>query len=182
MPQKETKARRALLNSATILLAANPGATFIQIAENANIGRATLYRHFSTREDLIRTLSLEAIHAIDAASDAVTKETTDPVEILRLSLKAIIPLGDRYYFLIRLPDTENDEITKHLQRQDQELEYLIQQAQKQGSIDPTAPSTWLCSLYNAIFYAAWEQINKNALEEKEIIQLATQSFNKVFVG
>lgn len=181
MPPKETKARRALLDSAMILLAINPGATFIEIAENAGIGRATLYRHFPTREDLIRTLSLEAINAIDDVVEAATRDIEDPVEILRLSLKVIIPLGDRYYFLIRLPETNDEEINRHLHRQDQELEYLIRHAQRIGKIDPNTPSTWLCSIYNAIFYAAWEQIHKGILVKEDIIKLAVQSFNKILL-
>lgn len=176
MPKKETKARRALLDSATVLLAENPGASFIEIAENAGIGRATLYRHFPTREDLIRTLSLEAIEAIDDVSKEIAKKTANPMEMLLLSFEGIIPLGDRYNFLYHLPEVDDPEIKRRLAKQEDELFYLIRAAQLAGDISNEIPTDWACSMYNAILYSAWDLQNRKNLPLTQIIGLSITSF------
>ena len=46
----------AILDAAMDLLIAEPHAGMVQIAEDAGVGRATLYRHFPTREALVDAL------------------------------------------------------------------------------------------------------------------------------
>ncbi len=175
MTQKETKARRALLDSATILLANNPGATFIEVADAAGIGRATLYRHFKTREDLIRTLTLEAIDATDQATAHIATEATNALEALRMTFEAMILVGDRFYFLTRLPEPGDSEILTHIKRQEDELHQLILWAQQDGVIDPNIPAVWATSVVNALIYAAWEMRNADSLDKDALIDLSMRT-------
>lgn len=179
MTQKETKARRALLDSAMVLLADNPGASFMEIAEVAGIGRATLYRHFPTREDLIRTLTLEAIKATDEAAERIMGDIHNSRDGLRLVLGAMIDVGDRFYFLTRLPEVEDEEIKTHMQRQDKELQGLIQWAQSEGVIDSEVPRAWAASVVNGLIYAAWDMREKQGgLGKEDVVQLTMRTLER----
>jgi serine phosphatase RsbU (regulator of sigma subunit) len=48
--------RRQILEAARTLFAKSPGATMAQIAQAAELGRSTLYRHFADREELLEAL------------------------------------------------------------------------------------------------------------------------------
>ena len=175
---KETKARRALLDSATILLAENPGASFIEIAEYAGIGRATLYRHFSSREDLLRALSLEAIQIIDQASEEIYKSAKSAREFIELTLKAMIPLGDRYYFLMHLPELNDEDVKKQMDRQDTELLELIQAAQKEGSLRPELPPAWAAAVFNNLVYTTWHLLQTSEIEQEALEELALETLKR----
>src|SRR5690242_8207277 len=66
------RTRQAILDAAARVLGRKPDAAMTDIAEEARVGRATLYRHFPTRESLVRgvqevgaTELLEALAAAD---------------------------------------------------------------------------------------------------------------------
>ena len=61
-------ARQSPLNPTGAVLPRNPGAAMAEIAEKAGVGRATLYRHFPTRDDLIRALALASLSQTDKAT------------------------------------------------------------------------------------------------------------------
>lgn len=172
---RESKARRALLDSATVLLAANPGASFIEVAQAAGVGRATLYRHFPTREDLIRTLTLEAIDATDQASSELMTQVSSATEMLYRTLEAMVPLGDRYYFLTRLPELDDEEIRGHIDRQNRQLTQLIEAAQKENGINPELPSAWAASVINGLIYSAWASLAEGKFSETQLRTLITRT-------
>lgn len=172
MPRTKTSARQALLDAATTLLAENPGASFIEIAEAAGVGRASLYRHFPSREALLRELSLEAIRITDEAGDHIMKQATSASHALQMSIEAMVPLGDRFYFLTRLPDFYDPEVEKELQRQNQEMVSLIKAVQKEGAIDKKLPAQWAMEVFNGLIYAAWTSISQGDLKAEQASQLA----------
>lgn len=183
MTQKQTKARRALLDSAMVLLADNPGASFMEIAEVAGIGRATLYRHFPTREDLIRALTMEAIEATDEAAAKIMTHVTNSRDALRALLKAMIEVGDRCYFLTRLPEAVDEEINSHIRRQERELQELIRWAQSEGVIDNNVPTVWASSVLNSLIYAAWEMRNNDSgLDKDQLTELGMRTLERGLGG
>ncbi|MCG8425939.1 MAG: TetR/AcrR family transcriptional regulator [Chromatiales bacterium] len=175
MTKKRTRAKQALVDAAMVLLANNPGASFIEVAENAGVGRATLYRHFPTREALLKELTLDAIHAMDQARAHIMEESSSATDALRLTIEAIIPLGDRFYFLTRFPELEDEEIAEHTQRQNAELETIIRSAQEEGDIDDKLPAVWVASVFNSLVYAAWKQIEEEAIPESDASALVLRT-------
>ncbi len=86
------RSREALLAAAHRTLAANPHASLTEVAADAGVGRATLYRHFPTRKHLIDTLvdawrlDIEtAYRGIDSAgtgADAVVAMTAATIGVM----------------------------------------------------------------------------------------------------
>ena len=53
--------RDAIIEAAFSVFSKNPSAALADVAERAGVGRATLHRHFASRDDLMRALSKIAI-------------------------------------------------------------------------------------------------------------------------
>ena len=79
---QHSSARQGLLGAAGAVLARNPGAAMAEIAALAGVGRATLYRHFPTREDLIRALALESLRQSDEAAKRIPIERSSAERVL----------------------------------------------------------------------------------------------------
>jgi len=179
MSDRRTKARQRLLDSAMVLLAQNPGASYIEIAKAAGVGRATLHRHFPSREDLLKTLTLDAIEATDAASARIEAEAQNSLHTLRLTFEAMIELGDRYYFLTRLPEPEDQTVRAHIERQNKELQRLILWAQQDGVIDPDVPFLWAATVVNYLIYAAWEmRSGSTEITKDQLVDLSMRTLGQ----
>lgn len=171
MNKKSQRSRQAIMDAAVILLASNPGAAFMEVAEVAGIGRATLYRHFPTKEDLIKAITIEAIEATDEVSRKIMSLANNASEALKLTIEMMVPMGDRYHFLSQLPSIDDAEINAHMKRQNNELITLIMAVQQEQRIDRNLPTSWACSVFNSLIYAAWEEVAKGETPKQEIAEL-----------
>lgn len=89
----------AILETAASVLVERGDANMNDIAAAAGVGRATLYRHFPTREALLEALMAEALELFIARiADAGLDRVPVPEAIERL-LRAAFGVGDRYVVL-----------------------------------------------------------------------------------
>lgn len=101
-PLRRSDARRTeqrILALASGVLRTDPTASMSRIADTAGVHRATLYRHFPTRDDLIERLAAEATCDGRAIVAQIPDGSATLEEIRRLT-RAITEFGERYGFLI----------------------------------------------------------------------------------
>ncbi len=92
-----------ILDRAARLLADDRNAGMVDIAAAAEVGRATLYRHFPTREVLIEAIEARAYEEAERAMAASRlDEDPAPVALERL-LRALVEVGDRYRIVAERP-------------------------------------------------------------------------------
>ncbi|MEO0974202.1 MAG: TetR family transcriptional regulator, partial [Pseudomonadota bacterium] len=120
------RTRETIVEAAIALLAINPGATMTQIATAARVGRATLHRHFSSREDLLHEVARYALREMETATALIDYEKLQGVPLLQAVLDAVIPLGDRYYFLAALGTEGPADVIAAYARQYAQLEEMVE--------------------------------------------------------
>src|SRR4051812_18380036 len=88
-----------IIEAATALLAVNPGASMAEIAEASGLVRATLYRHFPTRDDLLQEMYSAALQDALKAILSVDPDRGKVTEALARVVNALLVVGDRYRIL-----------------------------------------------------------------------------------
>ncbi len=164
--------KQALLESAFELLNQNPKASLADIAALAGVGRATLHRHFSGRDDLIEAMTLQAIDETEQAADEASKNSTSYSMALEQIFKAMIPLGNRYWFLAQQPPSNHKEITRQLKQQNKVLNQVVSKAKTESLFDTKIPNNWIIQTYDHLIHAAWAMIKAGHATPTQASELA----------
>lgn len=156
---KAERVKREIMESATGVLVANRGASMQEIADAAGVGRTTVHRYFPGREDLIRTIALQAV----VESEAAMKEARlgeGPVEdaVQRLA-EALVPVGHRFHFLLDEAQLYSDPV--YLATEEKivkPLEELADRGKREGAFKAGVPVAWIVDTIGALVFAAWEGV------------------------
>lgn len=79
------------MDAAIQLFLVNPSASMSDVALKAGIGRATLYRHFDTRQTLILALATESLQKTDEVLQPLRENNLSAYDLLCEGLRAIMP-------------------------------------------------------------------------------------------
>ncbi|MEO0982659.1 MAG: helix-turn-helix domain-containing protein [Pseudomonadota bacterium] len=164
--------REAIIEAAFAVLGRDPSAPLSDVAERAGVGRATLHRHFASREALFHALAKTAVDEMDAAAEAACADTASHGEALRRTLQALIPLGDRYGFLALEPLHSDAEIQAAFERQNRETAEMIDAAKREGLFDAAVPTAWITQAYDHLLYAGWESVRTGEATHAQAADLA----------
>lgn len=130
---------RRIMDAAARVLADSPGAGMSDIATAAGLGRATLYRHFPTREALIGGMLAEAYDAIETIIDRHRAATS--LTFVQL-VEELVDVGERYRIvLVSATDEQRRDETRR--RFELPLRQLVERAQAAGELDPEVPANWI---------------------------------------
>ena len=172
------RSRVALLEAGISLLSENPNATLSEIALTAGVGRATLYRHFETREQLLIELATVSLSETDRACAHILEKKIKGREAIEEIFIAVMPLANRFHFLLSLwSEIGKDKFLKEAyERQLSQLEIRINEAKAEKNIDKTIPNDWLVSLIDNLLYTGWHYIGSGSLSSEQASKLAIRSF------
>jgi len=171
MPIRPT-AKDAIIEAAFDVFSRNRSAALSEVADRAGVGRATLHRHFASRDDLIRTLALVALDEMDKATEAACDHADSYSDALRLSLEALIPLGDRYGFLAFEPIEDDPDISTAYECQMNETRDTVEEAKREGAFDKAVPTDWIVEAFDHLLYAAWESVKAGKATHAQAADLA----------
>ena len=145
--------RRILLNAAAEALAENPGASIAQVARTAGLARATVYRHFRTRQDLLEAMRAEALVSAAEAIAGSRLDEGDPIDALRRAVDALASHGVRFRALL----VEGAELDPTFLQERAEvlapLHEVVRRGQKAGLIRPELPAQWVVTAMAALLAA-----------------------------
>lgn len=148
--------RNRILDVALEVLGQNPDAGMGDIASAAGVVRRTVYGHFATRTDLVRTLAQRAVDDI-AAVLADVDAPGRAAEVVWVDFVARVwPLARRYRVLLALRRGEyGEEIHALLGPVDQVLGALVQRGQDSQAFGRHLPAGMLSQIaYAAVFTIA----------------------------
>jgi AcrR family transcriptional regulator len=148
--------RNRILDVALEVLGQNPDAGMGDIASGAGVVRRTVYGHFPTRADLVRTLTQQAVNEIAAVLTEVNASKRSAEAVWVDFIAGLWPLTHRYRVLLALRRGEyGEEIHSLLGPIDQILADLVQRGQDSKVFGRHLPADILSQLaYAAVFAIA----------------------------
>lgn len=172
-PTKDIR-RTELLNAAAELLALHPTASLSEIAAHAGIGKATLHRYFPGRDELMLALGYRALEEVSAAIQTAALSSGTTHEALARLIAALVPLGDKLYFLLYEPvlDTHPDFIAAD-QATQQPILHLIQRGQAAGELRTDLTADWILHQMNYALFATWQIVHQGAVARRDAPRLLT---------
>lgn len=177
MSDRNAQQRKTILSRAAETLCQQPGLDMVGLAEATGVSRATLYRYFPNREQLIRALAFQSIEDMDAAADGIFEGLRSYRDAFRALIDAIVPLGAAYHFLARESNAfEDPDVKAALRRQDAELAGMIEEAKEAGELDRELPTRWIAEHLDAVVWIAWSQVAEGHVARNDAASLAFRTF------
>jgi TetR/AcrR family transcriptional regulator, mexCD-oprJ operon repressor len=152
--------REAILEAALGVLGEQPDAGIAEVAAAAGVGRATVYRHFASREELLEALRIHASEEARRRFEEARVDEGDPVEALERMVAAMLALGDRYRVIFSQDEQPKARRIEVLLKP---LTRLIERAQAEGAIDPDLPPAWVIATLRSLLRAAVGEIEARRL-------------------
>jgi AcrR family transcriptional regulator len=173
VPQGRT---RAAIVEAALKVFATEGstATLDEVAVAAGISRATLYRHFSSREELFAALLDEAYADVLARMRAANTDEVPFGEALARAARATAVTGTQFIALCSEPlSAKPHDLDAEYARM---MEALFERGKAEGSIRPSLSNAWLCESWSALTVAALRHGSEAGLGPEPIAALLVDQF------
>ncbi|MFC6704608.1 TetR/AcrR family transcriptional regulator [Flexivirga alba] len=157
--------RDRILDVALEVLGRSPDASMAEIASAAGVVRRTVYGHFPTRADLVRSLTQRAVDEIAAVLAEVDSPDRAADAVWADFIARLWPVAHRYQVLLALRRGEyGDEIHALLGPVDLVLADLVQRGQDSRAFGRHLPAETLSQLaYAAVFSIADSDFATDAL-------------------
>jgi AcrR family transcriptional regulator len=176
-PSATDRTEQRIVDAATRVLGANLKASMREVAVASGVGRATVYRYFATRDELVRAIRLRALRDCrQALGPAVFAHTSAP-DALGAVLATLVPVLDRYRVLLDAPppdrsDPEQRALTDAIERP---LCELIERGQAAGELDPRFPPGFALAVLIGVLRAAREAVASGRMPAEAAHTLAVRS-------
>lgn len=157
--------REIVLDHAVRLLSDDPSVGMAEIANASGVARATLYRHFSTREELIVAITERVFDDSERAITACNLAEGLPTEALRRLIAAMVALGDRYRFMFSqsIVMAPTEELRARVERLFTPVLQLLERGQTSGEFSRSIPSLWMLAALAAVIVAAESEMARGRL-------------------
>lgn len=164
-----------IVEGATIALASDAEASMDQIAKASGVARATLYRHFDNRQDLLREIYRSGLDAAAEAIDAAEPEHGDASAAIGRLIEALLVVGDRYR-IITEQGLDYPELLPRAEEAFAPVGELIERGQKQRTIREDLGVPWLTAAMVTLIVAAIRAIGRGDLGADEAAEVVATTF------
>jgi AcrR family transcriptional regulator len=161
--------REIVLDHAARLLSEDSAAGMAEIAAHSRIGRATLYRHFPTRERLIEAITARAIDDVEPAIAASRLDEGTAGEALQRLTAALLEVGDRYRFLL-VQDTHQapgEQRRAMEQRLRGPILALFERGLRTGEFARSLSPVWMTAAFGALCVTAMHEVAIGNIDQAE---------------
>lgn len=162
-----------IIESAIHVFALNPAAGMNEVALHAGVGRATLYRHFPCRDDLMDAIRAQARQEAISAVETCPLDNGSAIDCIESIVRAVIELGDRYRFISNWR-AEGEEYPEPRERISAALESAVERGQRRGEITRSVPPAWAALAIRSLMLAALEELSAGTMNERDAQRLVTR--------
>jgi AcrR family transcriptional regulator len=157
----------AIIDASVPLLCEHPRASMQQIAAAAGLHRATVHRHFPSRDDLLDELRRRAFaSSVEELNAVLAQPSAEPGDTLERATVALITVGDRYR-LYRYTTWRNAENEDRAQEIGVNLIALLTDAQAAGQVRSDLPIKQLTAAIGGLIWAMLPQVADDGLAIKQ---------------
>ncbi|RFU40385.1 TetR/AcrR family transcriptional regulator [Actinomadura logoneensis] len=173
-----------ILGAAIRHLNAEPTASMAQLAEAAGVSRATLHRHFASREDLLRALGERATRRWEESQDAAgiddAAASGDPDRLaaaLRAMLTAFVVDADDFgfaltdHFVNRVPEL----VAWGARLEEREIAFYAA-CQSAGVLRADLPVRWVSNTVYGLMISVRESLRRGDVAHRDVADLAIDTF------
>lgn len=174
--QRKKNRHSDILEAATEQLSLKPTATLQEIADYANIGIATLHRHFASREALLEELAFHAIELVESSMKGITFHEHDISLSFMGLFQKLIPLGDKIYFLAYAASVdENPQIVLREAALKEPLMTAIRGWKKSGLLKETFSEKWMLAVIYDLLFLTWQEIHSGNMAKNDAAGILTDT-------
>ncbi len=172
--------RAALLDAAADVLAVAPQASLAEVATRAGLGRATLYRHFESREALSAAIRREALARATAALAGVDLVGCDTREGVRRAVAVLVPLGVRFRILLVEGADADEEFVAARHEALAPLREVLSQGARAGEIRRGADPAWPALVLTGLLMAAVRAVGAGLVDAADAPDRVVDAFFEGF--
>lgn len=178
------RGREEIIGAALRQLNEDPTVSMGQLAEAIGISRATLHRHFASRDALVRALGQRACDHWErsqlAAGIAAAAESGDAERLgtaLRVLLRGLVDDAEEYgfaltdHFMARMPDL----IARSDELEDREVAFYAA-AQRAGVLRADLPARWVSNAIYGLLIAARDSLRHGDVARRDVEHLVLTTF------
>ena len=186
MPDRERRRadaernRQLVLDAGIELLTREPTMSMQEIAEASGLGRTTLYRHFSNRDELLDAV-FEVVGDDARAMTAAILESRPAVEeALRSISDAIFDLNLRYGALISMREM-GEEAAAASQDGRSPVGAFLEEARANGEVRSEPPLQWQLILLQELSMEAADGVNDGVFDRAEAKRMLADTIVSILV-
>jgi AcrR family transcriptional regulator len=154
---------RGILTSAARTFADRGSAvSMTEIAARSGVGRATLYRHFPTREILLQELQRVVVETVGQGLRAGQLETLPGPQALDRAVRVVLAVGHEYAVVIREQVPVPRDVAERLVRDP--IREMLSRCQEEGVLRREPSLEWLEDMFVGLVQAGLQQIVRRGAE------------------
>ena len=154
---------RRILEQTVPVLAQGLGTSMQEVAEISGVGRTTLYRHFKTRQELVRAIHVLAMEEAIAAVRESRIEEGPADDALRRLVAAFCSIGDKYRVLLAHQPAVVKEMSKTVTEISEPLYALVRRGQREGVFEEGLSPQWVLNAMGGLIVAAIKLVQEGEL-------------------
>ena len=158
--------REALLAAAADELSRNPEASMADVAQAAELTRATLYRHFSSRQSLLKAIQGEALSRASAILLGCRLDEGSALEVLRRVIDSLSKYGMRFRIILMRGSEANANFSTQRDLVFAPLVDVVRRGQREGDIQQDLSPEWVVSAMSSLLMTAVRSLP--TIEKSEI--------------
>ncbi|MDW7773583.1 MAG: TetR/AcrR family transcriptional regulator [Desulfobulbaceae bacterium] len=174
---RQQRTKEKMLNLAMYILAKNPNASLNEIAEAAEVGRATLFRYFKSRKQLLHELVVEADKKLEKATRPIIEKKLSARDTLEEFIRVLVPLGASFHFLnSEQINSEDSGIADLYRNQLIRLRELSERLKAENVVAADVPLAWIAAVLDNLIYTAWITVSEGDIATNDAPGLVLRSF------
>lgn len=169
MTATKSRSREELLLNLVNALSDHPRAPMAQLASLVGLSRATLCRHFASRDAMVQAISETAITAAELAFARARPHEDTAEQAIRRLIEELLPIAELYAYawLQEHVDNSLDDGAEPLR---DSVIALFQQWQGSGELRVDLSAAWLVESMSALLRNAAAMVRSGRLARRDAVQ------------